>query len=150
MPGNIDPIATRVGYMDSPGAQVRVAATVVHDGSGTIGTDIYKVWTSDATNGGYCRSAIIKYVANAVTASTACVLHFYRSTQTSGATTDANTQMIRSIAIPALTPSTTAALPDFEVFIGMGFSPGETLLVKVTITQPASCGFSVLGVGGKY
>lgn len=150
MAGNIDPIASKIGYVDTPGAQVRTAAAVVFDGTGTIGTDIYKIWTSDATNSGFLRSAIIKYSATAATASNACVLSFFLSSKTSGATTDADTIRVKEIAIPALTPSTTVALPDMEVVFGYPLSPGWTLLCKVSVTQPAACGFVVTGIGGKY
>lgn len=151
MPANNDPIYSKAADIQTPGALVQAAASVVYNGSGTIGTDVYKVWQADATNGGFLQKARVKYCANATTAPNACVMKFFLSSASSGAVTDANCWLIDEIAIPtsgSLTTTTTA--PSYDVPFGFAVPAGYCLLVKITVAQPASCGFQVTGIGGKY
>jgi hypothetical protein len=150
MPANTNPIFSVAPDVQSAGALIRSVASVLYDGSGTIGTDIYKVFQADATNGGFVQRIRFRYSANAATASNACVLKIYVSSQSSGATTDANTWLIDEITVPAITPSTTVAMSNFEVPINFPLPPNYTILVKITVAQPANCGFIGVGIGGKY
>lgn len=152
MAANTSPIFSLLGDVQSAGALIRTAATVVYDGSGTIGTDIYKLFTADATNGGFVQRARFKYVAESgTTTSVACVIKLFISSVSSGSTTDANTWLYDEITVPATGAlTTTAALPVFEIPLGFALPPGYTILAKVTAGQPANCGFIGTVLGGKY
>lgn len=152
MAANTAPIYTLLGDIQSPGALIRVAATVPGDGSGTIGTDVYKMFQADATNGGFVQSARFKYVTESgTTTSNACVIRVYISSATSGAVTDANCWLWDEIVVPATgAVSTTATLPAFEIPLGFALPPSYTILAKVSVSQAASCGFIGTVIGGKY
>lgn len=150
MSGNNDPIYTKVGDVQSIGP-INTVASVLYDGSGTIGTDVYKIFTADATNGGYVQRIRFKYVANATTTSVAAVVKIYISTKTSGSTTNADTILIDEIALPATGAlTTTAANSGYDCTINMALPPGYTLLAKITVAQSASTGWMATAIGGKY
>lgn len=149
MPANNDPIYSKVA--DIQAVLIQPVATSIYNGGGTIGTDVFKVWQSDTTNGGFLQRCRIKYVANATTTSVACVMKFYISSAASGAVTDANAWFWDEIAIPATGAlTTTAVAPVWDVPFNIPIPPGYTVLAKVSVAQPASCGFQVTGIGGKY
>jgi len=152
MAANTAPIYTLLGDIQSAGALIRTAASVPNDGSGTIGTDVYKCFEADATNGGFVQRIRFKYVTESgTTTSNACVIRVYISSATSGATTNANTWLWDEIVVPATGAiSTTAALPVFEIPLGFALPPGYTILAKVSVSQAASCGFIGTVIGGKY
>jgi len=152
MAANTAPIYTLLGDIQNPGVLIRTAATVPNDGSGTIGTDVYKLFTADATNGGFVQRARFKYVTESgTTTSNACVIRVYISSSTSGAVTNATVWLYDEIVVPATGAiSTTAALPVFEIPLGFALPPGYTILAKVSVSQAASCGFMGTVIGGKY
>ena len=150
MPGNTDPIYSRTGDVQSSALVAAVNASL-YNAAGTIATDVYKVWTADATNGGFLQRCRVKYVANATTASTPCVMKFFITSASSGAVTDSNSWFYDEIAIPATgTLTTTAGNVSYDVPFNFAIPAGYSVVVKITVAQPASCGFIVTGVGGKY
>lgn len=150
MAANTDPVYSIAGSIQSPAALIRVAATTPQDGSGTIGTDVYKIWQAD-TNGGFCEKVRFKYAGSGTTASIACVIRLYLSSQSTGAVTDANCWLFDEITIPTTGAiSQTASLPPYEVPVGFALPAGFTILAKVSVAQPANHGFIGIGIGGKY
>jgi hypothetical protein len=147
---NGDPIYSRVGYTD--GALVVTAATNVHDISGTIGTDIYKVATADATNGSWMEKLVAKYTGNSTTTSNAAVLKLWRSSVGTGTPTlGTQATLLDEIPLPATGAlSTTATAYRIEMPLKFALDPGFFLLVKITVSQPASFGWAVSIIGGKY
>ena len=86
MPANTDPIYSRLSdYQGGP--LIVTAAATVYDISGTIGTDIYKIFTADATNGGFVQKVRFKYAANGTTTSVATTLKVWISSVASGTPT---------------------------------------------------------------
>src|SRR5262245_61961657 len=83
-------------------------ANTKSDGAGTIGTDIYKVWTAGAVNSGNDVSIekvrLIPIATVAATATAATVLRVFWSTKTSGATTSADTFLLEEKGAAAQTP----------------------------------------------
>jgi len=151
MAANIDPIYSRLGDVQSTTSLISAVASVLYNGSGTIGTDVYKVWTADATNGGFLQRVRVKYVANATTASNACVMKFFLTSASSGAVTDATCWFYDEIAIPTTsTLTTTAANVAYDMPFNFALPAGWSVAVKITVAQPASCGFIATGIGGKY
>ena len=150
MAGNATPIYSKIGDIQSS-ALIAAVNAVLYNAAGTIGTDVYKIWTADATNGGFLQRVRVKYVANATTASNACVMKFYLSAATSGAVTDANSFFYDEMAIPATgTLTTTAANVSYDMPCGFALPAGWSIYAKITVAQPASCGFIATGIGGKY
>lgn len=131
-------------------ALIAAVNAVLYNAAGTVGTDIYLVHTADA-GGGFIQRVHVEYVANAATVSNACVMRLFLSTKTAGqATTDADTFQIAQLVIPALTPSTTASHSGFDFPVNFGLKANQTLLIKITVAQPASCGFVATAIGGTY
>lgn len=149
MPANTQPIFTLTPNVELSPALIRVAASNVHDGSGTIGTDVYKIFTAGA-NGSLVRGFSLKYVASAATISVAAVMKFYISSATSGAVTDANCILIAEFNLPAITPSTTVAMPDYYIPINRVLENGQTILAKITAAQSASCGYVTTSDASDY
>lgn len=131
-------------------ALIAAVNAVLYNAAGTVGTDIYLIHTAD-TGGGFIQRIHVEYVANAATASNACVMHFFLSTKIAGqATTDADTFQIGQMNIPAMTPAAAAAHSGFDFPVNFGLKGGQTLLCKITVAQPASCGFVATAIGGTY
>lgn len=128
MPANVQPI-----FVLTPKAPAVLisAANTVSTGGGTIGTDIFILHTA-GSNGSYIgRVRFVISGAVASTASTATVGRVYRSSQTSGATTTANTNRIDEVAMAAVTTDqTTVQTPFYEITINSFLNAGETLLVS--------------------
>lgn len=151
MPANVQPIFSKASDIQFSDL-IRVAATNVHDISGTIGTDIYKVWTADSTNGGFLQKLRFKYASNGTGTSIAAVLKIWISNQASGSPT-IGTQAVLwdEIPIPATgTLTNTAPLQNYECPFNMAFPAGWTVLVKITVSQSANCGWLCTPVAGKY
>jgi len=152
MPANTDPIYSKIGdVQEAAAALIQAVNASLYNAAGTIGTDVYKIWTADATNGGYLQKIRVKYCANATTTSVACVMKFFVTAAASGATTDANCFLIDEIAIPATGVLTAIATnPSYDVPMGFALPAGWSIVAKITAAQPASCGFAAVGIGGKY
>ena len=151
MPGNSDPIFSKVGF--TSGAFISTAASIVYDISGTVNTDIYLLFSADATNGSWVDRLVTKYASNATTASVQAVLKIWLSSVGTGNTiTTAQARLIDEIPLPntgALT--TTAASPKYEIPLKFAMDPGYFLLGKITVSQTnANCGWATTVFGGKY
>lgn len=150
MAANNDPIFSKAADIQAVGPIVTVA-TNPYQAGGTIGTDVYKVFTADATNGGFVQRLRFKYVANATTTSVACVAKVYISSAASGAVTDANAWFYDEVALPATGAlTTTATNPAYDVPVGFALPAGYTILVKITVGQSASTGWMCTAIAGKY
>ena len=150
MAANTDPIYSKASDVQASSLINSVNASL-YNAAGTIGTDVYKIFQADATNGGFVQRVRVKYVANATTTSVACVMKFFISSATSGAVTDANSWLIDEIAIPATsTLTTTGVTPAYEIPINFPLPAGWTLLAKLTVAQGAGTGFIATAIAGKY
>ena len=151
MAGNTDPVYSKASDVQGS-AMIVTAASVVYDISGTIATDIYKVWTADATNGGFIQRLRFKYAGNTTTASNACVAKVWISSVTSGTPTiGTQAWFYDEIALPttgALT--TTATNATYDMPLNFAIPAGWCILVKITVSQPANFGWLCLSVAGKY
>jgi hypothetical protein len=147
MPGNVDPIWSREGDIQ---AVAVTAANTSSQGGGTIGTDIFKAFQADATNGGYVRELRWSLAETTSTASTATVGRVFISSVTSGATTSSNTHLIAEVALATQTPSGT--LPGVPVVVPLDFAlpPGYTILVTNNVIPVANTHWKAVVFGGKY
>lgn len=123
MPANTSPI---FALTPNSGGGAATAANTVGDGGGTVGTDMFKVYTAGA-NGSYVDRIRIQAVASvAATSTTATVLRVFKSTVTSGATTNANTFCVLEVTLATVSADhSTAATNAFEFPMQMMLATGE-------------------------
>src|SRR6266550_882545 len=107
------------------------AANTKSDGAGTIGTDIFKAFTANATNGSFVSSVRFNPFASvAATNTVATTLRVFISNKTSGATTSADTWLFAEISagIQTADHSLNATFP-IEVPINRILPASYTILV---------------------
>jgi len=151
MPGNLDPIYSRVGDTQSgqninSGTLLGQTANTAMDGTGTL----YPVFQADATNGGFLQKLTFQPIGTTTSATTVRV--FISSiTGTWTGNTAANTALFTDFSLPVITVSQTAAAPHFELPLNIALPPGYRVVISFgTSTGGATVGWSVFGVGGKY
>lgn len=151
MPANTVPIYPVTPKADGVVITSSTTANVRTDGNGTIGTDIVLV-SSAGSNGTFYRFVRVKPWATAsATSTSATVIRVFKSTQSSGATSNANTHLLGEIQIPAVSAAnTTGALPDFDIPLNIALPTGQHLLACTAIVAAANTGFAITAVGGDY
>lgn len=121
------------------------------DGVGTVGTDIFLLFTADATNGSYVSKIRVSAAATTSTSMTASVLRFYISSVSSGATTAANTVLYQEVAVAALAAAHTSNATNFyEVAFNVPLAPSQTILVSIDDNLAANTRWQFLTFGGNY
>lgn len=68
----------------------------------------------------------------------------------SGAVSGADTHLIAEVAIPAITPATTSASPDFIVPLNFAMESGKYLLCCTGVVANANTFYKVTTFGGDY
>lgn len=150
MAGNNDPIYSRVGALGTPLAIT--AANTSSQGGGTIGTDIFNIFTADATNGSFVREVRMNPTATAAsTATTSTVARIFLSTQSTGATTSANTHLIAEVPLGSQTSDApTAAVYPIIFPLNIPLPPGYSILVTNHAAPAANTAWKVMAIGGHY
>lgn len=128
------------------------AANARNDGNGTIGTDMFLLLTAGANGGTFVPFVKAKAAATAAGTSTAAtVIRLYLSTQSSGATTSANTKFIGEVPVPIVSAAnSTGVTPDFVIPVGFAVPTGSSLLVSSHVAPAASTEYHVIAPGGDY
>lgn len=128
------------------------AANTKSDGAGTIGTDIFKAFTADSTNGSFVEYVRFNPTATAAnTTTTATVGRVFASSQTTGATTSANTIMLAEVALPSVSAdSSTVANNPIDVPLNIRLPAGYTILVTCHSAPAASTAWTATAVGGDF
>lgn len=148
MPANTDPIFTKNVIV---GSVLITAANTSSQGGGTIGTDIFLIETFDATNGGFSRRVRFIPTATTATTTTATVGRLFVSTQSTGATTSANTYLLAEITLPAIpAANATNAVFWFDFRIADGIQAGMSLLVTNHAAPAANSAWRAIAFGGDY
>jgi hypothetical protein len=113
----------------------------------TLGTDVFAVFTADATNGGYCQRIRFK----PATSATITILTAARVFINNGGTpaTLGTSFFYDDITLPAVTPAINAASPAFELSVNMALPAGYRLLVAFATAQTTGL-WQVSSIGGKY
>lgn len=145
MPGNIDPIFTRVGDVTRDGTtgMAQPVTAAANDFTGA-GANNVLVFTADSTNGGYLRSIRIKAAGTNV----ATVARFFLNNGSAN-TSASNNAMIGEIALPATTSSATAVTSsEIEYPVNIALPPGFRLYVG--LGTAVSAGWFFVPLGGKY
>lgn len=149
MAANTSPIFSRTWDIQTAGAIIGPSANTATDGTGA---NITRVFTADATEGGFVYKVIFKAIGSPAAT---CIRLFYCSDTgafTPGTTnTAANTSLIGEISTVAWTASNTAASTVYEIPVMMGLPASTKLLVTFgTSTGASTNGFNPVVMGGKY
>lgn len=149
MAHNAVPAFTKNGVI---GAARLTAANTSSAGDGTIGTNIFKLLTADATNGTYVE--VVRCTATSSTANNsvaATVVRVFGSSVTSGATTNANTFLVAEATLPATTAasSSTASNP-IDIPLGFRLPAGWALHATVAAAPAANAAWVAMAIGGDY
>ena len=139
--GNTDPIFVATPII--PSVQI-TAANTSSQGGGTIGTDIFLVDTSGA-DGTFWGIARFIPTATTPTTTTATVGRLFASTQSSGATTSANTYLLAEVTLPAIAAdNTTTAVTWFDVPLNQAVQTGMSLLATNHAAPAANSAWRVI------
>lgn len=150
MTQNKQPIFTEVPFV-SFGTLTGNIGLTRSDGVGTIDTDIFKMFTADATDGSFVSKVRISCAATTSTAMTASVIRIYISSITSGSTTAADTVLYCEVAVAALAAAHTSNATNFyEVPFNVALPPSYTILASIDDNLAANTRWQFLTFGGNY
>lgn len=148
MPGNPSPIYSKVGAFGS----TRVTAALTkNDGSGTVGTDIFHVFTADATNGSFIQRVRWNVVSNSAgVATTATVGRVYISSSNTTANT-LNTVLFQEVNLPTLNAasSSTSTYP-IDIPMNIALPPAYCILVSTHAAPVTNTAWTAQAIAGNY
>lgn len=151
MAANTAPIFTAVPIIGSGVWLPATTANTKSDGTGTIGTDMLKLFTAGANGSFINRIRLQPQAGTATTATTATVARFYISTVTSGATTNANTNLFAEVACSSQTADqTTTATSFLEIPCGFYIPSGYFIHGSMHAAAAANTSWSLIVFGGNY
>lgn len=129
----------------------QASANVKSDGAGTVGTDIFLLFTA-GTNGSYIERIRFSVTASAAaTVSVPTTLRVFLSTLNTGTTAPGNTWLVAEISVPALTSDhSTISAPFYEVNLSMAIPTGLYVLVSQHVAQTANQSWIAAAIGGDY
>lgn len=144
MPGNTDPIFSRIGDVSSNGTtgMAPTLTTAAADYTG-ISANNKLVFTADATNGGFVQRLRFKAIG---TNTASCARIFINNGSTNG--TASNNSFYGELSLPGTTASNTAATVDIDYPMALALPAGFTVYVGLATTVAA--GWVVTPVAGKY
>ena len=126
------------------------AANTSSQGGGTIGTDIFLTGTIGAS-GTFVDRIRFSPTATTPTSTTATVARVFYSTQSSGATTNANTFLLGEITLPVVAAdSASASAPVFDLPINMSLPTGYYILVTHHAAPAANTAWVATLIGADY
>jgi hypothetical protein len=130
---------------------VRVtAANTSSAGGGTVGTDIFLAFSPGA-NGSYLQKVRFSLAESTIaTASAACVLRVFLSTQSSGSTTAANTWLIQEVVAATQTPSSTLSASPIDIPLNFAIPSTYFVLVSASVAPTANTTWNANVFGGDY
>jgi hypothetical protein len=151
MPANIAPIFTDTPVIGRGVWTNTTTANTDSDGSGTIGTDMILLVTPGVDGAFINRVRFSPAATAASTATTASIHRLFLSTQSSGATTSANTTLIAEIAAPSQTAAApTTATQSIELPMGFYVPSGVQLLWSMHHAAAASTLWHCVAFAGQY
>ena len=144
MPGNSEPIYTRVGDVSTNGTTGMATDLVTATGDYTgISANHVLVFTADSTNGGFVSR--LRFQAKGT--NTASVARIYINNG-SAQTTATNNTFYGQISLPGTTAINTAATVEIDYPMNIALNPGFRIYVGLGTTVAA--GWVCTAVGGKY
>lgn len=145
---NTSPRFTKNGHVESV---LVTAANTSSQGGGTVGTDIFKAFTADATNGSFVEKVRLIPTATTPTTTTATVARIFLSSVTSGATTSSNTYLLGEVTLPAIAAdNASTAVQPFDFPIGFTIPAGYTILVTNHAAPAANTAWRAAVIAGDY
>lgn len=149
MPANTSPIFSVTPNVSGVAPS---AACTKSDGTGTIGTDIFKAFTAGA-NGAWVSKVRLNPVATAAaTTTTATVARIFASSKASSTTIGGtDTFLLAEVALPAVSADhSTAPTNPIEVPLNFALPAGWTILVTNHAAPAANTSWQAVVVGGDY
>jgi len=126
------------------------AANTSSAGGGTVGTDIFLAF-SPGTNGSYLQKVRFSLAESTIaTASNACVLRVFLSTQSSGSTTASNTWLIQEVVAATQTPSSTLSGSPIDIPLNFAIPSNYYVLVSASVAPTANTTWNANVFGGDY
>lgn len=127
------------------------AANTSSAGGGTVGTDIFKVFTAGA-NGSFINKIRFMSVASAAnTTGVATTLRIFFSTVGSGATATGDTHCIGEVSVPAIASDNSTNATNYYDFIINEAIPASTFIhVSQHVAQTANQNWVAVAFGGDY
>lgn len=123
------------------------AANTNGQGAGTIGTDIFLVDTAGA-NGTFIERVRFIPTASTPTTTTATIGRIFYSSQSSGATTAANTHLLAEVSLPATAAdNATNPVQPIDVPINFTIPTGFSLLVTNHAAPAANTQWKATAIG---
>ena len=147
MAANTSPIFTIVPDFSA----VRItAANTSSAGGGTVGTDIFLAFSPGA-NGSYLQKIRFSLVESTInTASAACVLRVFLSTQSSGSTTASDTWLIQEVVAATQTPSSTLSGSPIDIPLNFAIPSNYYVLVSASIPPANNTHWNANVFAGDY
>lgn len=144
MPGNIDPIYSRVGEVSNAQSTAWGAAitTATGDYTGASANHVL-VHTADATNGSYVQR--LRFTAIGTNVATVARIYINNG---SANTTAANNVIYGQVSLPATTASNSAATTEVDYPINFALPPGFRIYVGVATT--VASGWVCVAIAGDY
>jgi hypothetical protein len=148
MPANTAPI---FGLTPNVNSVAPVGVNVKSDGSGTIGTDIFKAFTAGSNGAWVSRVRFTSTASVAATTTTNTSVRVFVSSKTSGATTSADTWLVGELNLPSVSAahSTNATVPQ-ELPCNFAIPAGYTVLVTYHVAHAANSGIQATVFGTDY
>ena len=150
MPANTAPIFTltpNVGRVTITTA----SANTKSDGAGTVGTDIFKVFTAGANGSFVERVKFLSVASAAATTGVATTLRVFLSTVGTGTTTAADTFLIGEVSVAALnSDNSTNAVAPYELVLNIAIPSGLYIHVSQHVAQTTNQNWIALAFGGDY
>lgn len=120
-------------------------------GGGTIGTDIFKVFTTGSSGSFVQRIRFMSVASSAGTVGVATTLRVFISSVGSGSTTASNTFLIGEISVPAINSDNSTNATNYYDFILNSAIPASTfILVSQHVAQTANQNWIATCFGGDY
>ena len=149
MPANTSPIFGLTPNVSSV-TITTTAANVSSAGGGTLGSTIFKVFTSGA-NGSFIQKIRFMSVATTPTNSVATVLRIFISTISTGATTAADTFLIGELSVPLIASSNATNASNFYDYpLNFALSSGEYIHVTQHVAQTTNQNWIATAIGSDY
>lgn len=120
-------------------------------GGGTVGTDIFKAFTTGAAGSFVNKVRFMCVASAAATTSVATTLRIFISSVGSGATSAADTFLYQEISVPAIAADhSTNATNYYDVPMNIAIQTGRFILVTQHVAQTANQNWIATAVGGDY
>ena len=148
MAANPTPIYSRVGAY----GQARVTAGLTRsDGTGTVGTDTFLVFTADATNGSFVQRVRWTAVANSASlTTTATVGRVYISSSNTTANSTTCT-LFQEISLPSVSAAnTTVATYPIDIPMNVALPPSYAILVTTHSAPATNTYWAATVLAGNY